>query len=309
MKRHRIALITLFAVATSLAAVSDAQESLKNAVAATGHASIERRPERLRVILSLQGQGATMKEALERLAAREAEARQKLDILSADPASIKLGEAEIPAGLLAKRQQMQTMLRQQVRSGGRRAKDITLPTSALASKELTAVWDVAADTSEQFLQTCHELVEKIQAADLGGASEADPVPPEVQEMLEEVSEMMQQYGNDGDTPENEPKFFYVSPITDEQQREVLARAFENAKQKAIELAAAAGMQLGELQHLSGGNANDASATEYYGGYPGYAYYEAMTNSRPATLDSQEALAVQPGQVRYGVSVQAVFALE
>jgi uncharacterized protein YggE len=285
-------------------------------VSGNGVVVISRQPETMRVRIAIQGKGATLKEALASVKTRSEAAKKQVGTMGADKDSVKVETPKISAQQTDSQQmQMQRMMTQQARQGKKGKKEAAKPAEpVLVSVQFTAEWKLDAKTPEDLLIAVHALQGKIKNADLAGMKDAEKLSPEQEEMLEEMeSQPFSRYGgNEGPKP-GEPVFLFVSRIADTDRDKAIAEAFQKAKTQAGKLAKAAGAELGSLRSL---NARSASMNPNSGGY-GYnnAAYRMMgmqggeddeDGENPSTL---EALAVEPGPVKYNVIVNAAFDLD
>jgi hypothetical protein len=208
---------------------------------------------------------------------------------------------------------MQIMMRQRMmqRRGGRRpAENPAVAPPVNVTLSLTAEWPLKDGEVEQVLITAHELEEKIKSADLAGRKATEELSPEEEEAAEESEEDMDQmmYTGQQQPKPGEPRFVYVSAISEKDRAKAFAEAFERAKADAARLAQAASAQLGPLVQLSGGNESGIDSTDYQE-WGGYRYQMMQRTQRTASDEKVEAVGPEPGMLKYQVTVAATFALK
>jgi hypothetical protein len=208
------------------------------------------------------------------------------------------------------------MIMQRMSARGRNVpKGLQVPKTVTVASTLTAEWPLEADSPEELLLEVEALKEKVVAADLAGAKQAEKLSPEEQELAEEMAEIMQNRGEEP-VPVGQPLFAFVARISAEDRDKALAEAFTKAKSQASSLARAAGVKLGPLVGLSG---HDRGTTGYFedGMFPGasYAareYYQNLFGQqlmRDGSDKPNEAVGANPDKLSFTFAVTATFALE
>ena len=272
-------------------------------VSASGRGELEQLADRLRVSFTLESRATTMEQALERLTKRRQEAGKKLAVLEADEESMQFEQPQTPTEILTQREQMFGHIRQQMR-GDQRARNVKLPEMVVLQQQLTAEWDLPQAQGDEYLLACHQLAKAIRDADVGGAESPDPVPPAVEEMLEELGNMSNEYSVQVEAEStNRPQMSYLYKISAEQHAKTLADAFADAQRMASLLADATGHRLGTVHQLQQ-TANLSDAENMY-----MQYMSSYSRSvAPSTPKDREAIASQPGKVVYELGLQVVFEL-
>jgi hypothetical protein len=160
----------------------------------------------------------------------------------------------------------------------------------------------------------HTLEGQLKSADLGGTRDLKQVSPQDEELAQEVPEEMFDM-NDGNTlKRGEPVFLYVCKVSDEEQAQILARAFQKAKGEAGQLARAAGADLGPLYHLDASSAGDLNVEERMiaNGPHAHRFLQQMLEDRDLPVGNKqagEAVGLQPGMVTFRVVLSAAFELK
>ena len=306
--RHSFAflLLCIFAAGGVLA-----DEEERGVVSGTGAASITRPPDTMRLQIGVMGRGATLKDALTALKDRVSKAKTQLTALGAEKDSIKISEPHITELQNDRSRQMQMMMMRSRMRGGKANSKTSTPIPVLVSSMLTAEWKLTAKLPDELLLAVHPIQEKIKAADLAGSKEAEKLTPEQEELLEEAA---QEYGYDGsdESKPGQPVFLFVSRVADAERDQALADAYDKARKQASRLASAAGAQLGRLKSLNSHESSANDSDEYGGGGFNFSYRQMqMLNRRQANSekDENEAFAVQPGPVKFLVTVTASFEVE
>jgi uncharacterized protein YggE len=292
------------------------QGAAKDALAAVGTVSLKRPPTALRVHVELLGKGKTLAEALTNLKARRESAIAQLQTLKADKDAITCGNPTLSNIHSAQRRQLETMIAERMRSGGKKAaKGAKVPEVFTVSAMLTAEWPLEAKTPEELLLAAHALSEKVKAADLAGMKDAEKLAPEEEELFEEMNSMSRRGpGGDEPMPLGQPYFLYVARISEKDRQQALAEAFAKAKAQAAQLAQAAAVPLGPLVALSGqatGGSNNTSMEDEYMGGP-YRQYMRRLRMQQAVENpdeqANEAVGVDPDSLTFMFMVNASFAL-
>jgi Tfp pilus assembly protein PilV len=212
---------------------------------------------------------------------------------------------------------MEMMIRQRMRSSGKKAAAKTGEPPVSLSATLTAEWPLSAASADDMLIACQTLTTKIRAADLAGAKEAQATASaEDQETAEEsAGSSSSSFEEQGQTPPGEPRFVYVAKISEEDENKALADAFAQAKAQAVRLSRTAGAELGALSSISGNLATNIPDEDY--AYAANAMYQdryQMAMQRQAMMMAasrgpREASGTEPGTLVHPINVMATFNLK
>jgi hypothetical protein len=288
--------------------VAEAQVSgiREGAVNGTGTMEIKRPAQLLRMKVQLVSKGKDLKDALSKLEERSAAAVKQMEGLGAAKDAVQLGPPEIQEADPNVRRQLDMMMAQRGRAGKKKSTKTAVPVSVACTLEVD--WDLAGSGAELLL-AAHQLEGKIKAADVGGAQEASQLSPEEQELLEEMQEGFNAYGNPSELKPGEPVFAYVSRISDEDRDAALQSAFRKAKDQAALLAKAAGLQLGAVRSLSTYGSNSWNS----GHRNDYARIQRMQMAFGSLDDDNgqaplgaEAIGTSPTAVKHVITVTASF---
>ena len=310
MTRH---LLTVPVLALAATAFASAQVPPEGSVSGTGTAVLKRPPEVLRVHVELTAKGKDLKEALAKLAERREAARLQLAGLGAVKESIKFGETALTSEKTDRQRQMEMMVRERVRSGGKKpAKPQAEP--VVVGATLKADWALAAGEPEALMLTAHALQEKVKAADLAGLKDMKLTPQE-EELAEEMAALAGQFGPGGtmnDPKRGEPTFVFVAKVPEAERAKAMADAYQKARAEAARLAQAAGMELGTLRQLHHQPQAPGAEMQFPGDYEGHGYPSPYRmRGLPAGDENapDEAVGTQPGKVTLRLTVTAAFALQ
>ena len=162
------------------------------------------------------------------------------------------------------------------------------------------------------------IQDKIKAADLAGAKEAEKLSPEEEELAEEAAKMM---ASSSARRRRSPasRTSCSSPCFPKEDREkAMAEAFAKAKAQAAELAKAAGVGLGPLLGVSGSctgqsniGGNEFNEYSRYGGSSPLANIRqlmAQQTGEDPTETQNEAMSTDPGTLAFTCCVTATFGL-
>lgn len=309
-----LAVVALTLVALPGGARAQFGSANSGTVSGTGTVSIERAPQTMRMTVVVSAKGSDLKEALASLKDRLDAAKAQLATLGAEKTSVKTEAAKVAAEDSNRRRQVEMMMAQRLRAGGRRPtkKSETKPPVSVTSS-LTAEWALKG-TGEELLVAATALQEKIKAADLAGSKEEAALSPEEQELADElgVEAMSMMYGGEEQAKPGEPMFVFVSPISEADREKAMAEGFQKAKSRAARLAKVAGAELGALRALNESETS-ASDDDPYSGYAQRYQMQMMQMMSAAgggdTEEQSEAIGSQPTKVVYRVAVTASFDLK
>jgi len=314
----RLAIITTLTCLTLMFVTNRASaqfmlQSDGQTVQGSGVTIIQRKPELLRLQIELSAKGKTLKEALAKLKATREAAEAKLAKLEVPASEVKVSDPHINTAMSAQKRQMEMMVRQRMRQGGR--KSAKAPAKQInVSSTLTAEWKLKPAEPEQMLINAYAIQEAVRAADLsGGAAEDDAAADE--ESAEEMAEMVGMYEDPNQPKPGEPFFMYVSKISKDDQSKAMAEAYAKARASAEQLTNATGAKLGALRGLSAQASPELAGREFAGFFgqhdPSRQYLMQLIASQSLTADDRlgEAIGSQPEEVRLPVHVTATFDLK
>jgi hypothetical protein len=292
-------------------------------ISVSGSARVRRHPMLLRVYLQLSAKGKTVEEAIAALKERRESAQAQLEKLGANKGSVVCNGPWMDHSSNARQKRMEMMIVQRMGSRGKKAAKTAKPPVAVTSL-VTAEWPLEGDTPEKLLLAAESLREKIRAADVGGADEAEKLSPEEQEAADEMAGQMPSFVSPGDSSDDEasapgqPHLLFVAKITPKDRQAAIAKALTRAKAKAVEMAQAAGADLGRLVNLSAGGSQEAVQFNAYNqmgddnpfGQNG-AYLMQRLVRQQASDDEQtiESVGTSPSLADFDFTVQATFALD
>ncbi len=309
---NRIAGLTLAGglLMAALPAIAQTDGPSTPFIASQGSASLELPPQRLRVWVRIVARGADNAQALEQLKTQKQMIVDALEDLGAEAESVRFTQPSKAAGGDQEMEQYLNMMREQL---GRRFEQFQEKLTANTSLGCICMadWLLPEGTNEERLLASIELEEKIREAKLADLG-ADAAANEAEaEMRAEIEMMFQGRGpRQGQGKDNSTRFALVARPTDEQLKQVAAKAVARARTDAQRFAEASGSQLGPLMRLM-----KQDQAELYGRYNHYGYSEesAAQMTRQVAIDvgdQQERFAQEPGTpIVLTIDVQAAFALE
>jgi uncharacterized protein YggE len=229
------------------------QNAMRRTISAVGVSTVRQRPTAIRFRVLLSARGKTMEEALAKLENRKAAVSAQLETLKAEKKSIAFAGPGWSDDRSSRKRRIQAVLIARMRSDGKKVpKELLAPQGVTVVSLLTARWPLESDSPEKLLISYHGLREKLRALDIAGANEKDEekLTPEEKELEEEAS---QTQGQDDEQPKpDQPDLVFLAAPAKKECEKALAEAFVKAKQRAAELAKAAGAELGPLVAVSGG---------------------------------------------------------
>ena len=215
------------------------------ALSATGTATVQQKPTRMRMYIQLFGKAKTLEEALAKLKERREAAVLQLESLKADKQSVVFDGPTVSSAQAAQKRQIEAMVMEQMRARGKKPKGLQVPQTVTVTGSLTAEWPLEAKSQEQLLLLAQGIEEKIKAADLSGSQEVQKLSPEEEELAEEAKQAMGRYGEQPQ-PLGQPTFLFVAVLSKQDRQKAMAEAFTKAAAEAADLAKAAGVGLGPL---------------------------------------------------------------
>ncbi|MEN6451703.1 MAG: SIMPL domain-containing protein [Thermoguttaceae bacterium] len=282
------------------------------ALTASGTATVQQRPTRMRMYVQLFGKGKNLEDALAKLKERREAAVLQLESLKADKKSIIFDGPTKSAAQSAQKRQIEAMVLEQMRSRGQKAKGLKVPQTVTVTASLTAEWPLEVKSQEELLVLSQAIEDKVKKADLSGSQEVEKLSPEEEELAEEAKQAMGRY-NEQPQPVGQPTFVFVAVLSKQDRQKATAEAFKNAAAEAAELSKAANVELGRLT----GVIRHCGGQRSFGGVEEYNPY--YRNSMPAEFrrlagqtedaDTQtEAFSGTPGPLVFTIKVAATYAV-
>jgi len=296
-------LATALAVLFLISSTATAQSS---GISVKGSAESSEQAELMRMSVKIEAQGSDLNAAMESLLEKKKKATISIEKLEPLEGTIKFGDIGDGGGQGDTTRVMQQMKRR-FGDDPKMAQMMKVKPTVKLTLSITADWKLETAEPGELMLACDALKQKISKTDFVGESE-DKLSPEQQELAEEMSEMMDQYGGgEESTPSGTPSFYYVRVISAELQEELLGKAFDDAKKEAMRLAKATKSTLGDLIHLStstgGGSSN-----------PYEDYYRSQAQSLSPKANTLEGGAIEtvsqkPDKAKYSVSISAMFGIK
>ena len=303
---------------TLVTPAADAQVDLagrRAMVTATGSATIELSPERLRVKFRSHGEGATIKDAFAALRKQSDKDKAFLRSLEADPESIRTGLPKVQStSEAAQQKQILDML---MRDGGvlggggffQVAEAIEVAPAGKAdddglrkvvtTAEISAEWPLKSQGVEELWILREELSDKLTQRDIGGFLRINGLTADQLETIGgQLRENMMGMGFANVYAGAQLQF--VAAIPKQRRQLAMKQAFRNAKQNAEEIAASAGRTLGALLTVGA-----TDQTEYIMAQYGFAYGQQSDEN---TNSQHEISDPSPGPLKRVVTTSVAFEL-
>ena len=246
-------------------------------VTATGSATIELSPERLRVKFRSHGEGATIKDAFAALRKQSDKDKAFLRSLEADPESIRTGLPKLHlASEVSQHKQMLDMLMRdggvlgggglfqvaeavEAAPAGEAARDELR--KFVTSAEISAEWPLKTQGIEELWFLREGISEKLKLRDAGGflringltAEQLDSIEGQLEENMMGMG-LEQVYAG--------AQFRFVAAIPKQRRQLAMKQAFRNAKQNAEEIATSAGRALGPLLTVAASDQTEFVMAQY-----------------------------------------------
>lgn len=274
----------------------DAQFAMaSDGINATGQATVEVKPTRVRMRATMKAVGSDARRVLEQLRLMRSEASDKLLELKADESSITFTETSLQI-TQGNSQQQAMMEMMQMGMGNAAASSSTEATSEpiTAVCTLNADWVIPESDNDAMILFRKRLEQKVIELDVLGESKQPDLTDKQAEMMNQMRRQSQRFG--GQTGDDSTQYKFVGSITPKQQQKAIKTAFANATESAKILAAAAGSELGTLVRLQ------TTALPTAG-----VYYPGQNQNQFPVADN-EVVDDNPGKLTYKSTVQVTFAI-
>ncbi len=291
--------LTCLTVWISAGSWAKAEEPTGGLVSTSGTAEVRKFPSILRVQIELTTRGKDLKQALENAKTRKAEVLATLQKMKAE--AIEFGEVA-KAEETENSKQIEAMFRKKIRGGAEKGPKI----AALYELVRTVRFEfpLKVDSIEDLLLKAEAIQADVAKAELGHV-ESTAKSPEEQEVEEEINMFVRQRGVQQESKPGDPKFLFISAISETERKKAVADAFTAAQEKAKFLASANRFELGPLSSIQSKEDNgDASNIVRGYGYAGYAQAERHA----AMVKDHEVWNSRPAQVVFRVHIETTHRL-
>lgn len=284
-------------------------EAKSSTLVATGQHEETLAPQKLRLTLTIQAEGADATTAVRKLAEHKKKVQQELVALKADEGSIQFGATKVSsgtAGLSAEMQHYAPRVFSQFAGQTPGVDAENLPKVSTATTTVRADWPLPTTDFDALALLPEALQEQVKARDLRGEKNKAELDEAQREKLEEMQTAMQEqmgyYGDDDS--DSQFGILFVTTIDDEARKKAMKAAYDEALKQAEMLASVTGKELGELVSL---RAHDASAAT-----SAAAVYASMYSPygvpSVAHVAPGEVVAESPDELKLNVRVEAQFNL-
>jgi len=264
-------------------------------VTATGRATLNVTPDRLRVRVRITSTDRDTRQAVADLDQRRDAVEQALADLSPVAGTLSAGATHTSAGPQSSQDRLEILL---MAGGGADRAAATQPSPSVTCV-VQAEWDLSAHGSDEAVVNAAALGDRIRSA------VAHAGQPTTQPATTAPATAPAATTEASDTSVEED-FQYVHAVSESERTKLLATATERATAEAKRLAEVAGFGLGPARRMSAASAGRTISddAEPIGDYLRTALGEPDTaNAEPA-----EAVGSDPGAVSFTVEVTATFAL-
>jgi hypothetical protein len=154
-----------------------------------------------------------------------------------------------------RQRRMERMVEERVGSG-KKPKGLEIPETVVVESTMIVEWPLTGKTADEIVLESHKLERTIRDAELAGKKD-QTLSPEEEEVAAELTVASPSSSDESSQP-GEPQFVFVARITAEERQKLMADAITMARERAEELAKAAGVEAGPLAGISGqGTAGDS----------------------------------------------------
>ena len=308
MQNRRLIACFVLCLSLALSATTHAQQltlgsdsSAIPGVAAEGSSIVEQEPDTLRMVVTISGEGKTIRDAIAALNQRTEAAKKSLGAIATPPTAVT---AE-PARSDGAEDPQQQMMRMMMNRGGPKPK--AAEPMVKVSRMISANWALKAGTADERIAGATELQNTIKAIDFVGKKAGDaPATPAAAEDEEERMGLEQQEGAKPGTPQ----FEFVKVLAAEDREKATVQAFKKARDQATRAARAAGKEVGEPVRISvveGPIQESAEAT-----HPYVAAMLARIQQAKGAQNKEDAATLvgsEPTKVSIRIQVNVVFAIK
>jgi uncharacterized protein YggE len=278
-------------------------------VHAAGEHSVDLKPQKLRVTITMHAEGTDAKTAVRNLAEHKARVKQDLVTLKAEEDSIKFGSTQVGGVIGGMMPPVAEPLYSPVPPttfGPPVTGNDTKLFRAVAT--VTADWPLPTTDLDALALLPDAIRAQVEAHDLRGEKNKAELSPEEQERREEMQLHIPVQYSDYEANQQIAVSF-VAPIEPATRQDALKAAFEKAGAEAEMLAAAASRKRGELVRLHCTESFAAPILNYSPApmaYPAPAFFQPYSGPMPQV--ENEVTASTPDGLKYSVQVTTEFGL-
>src|SRR5437588_4537145 len=221
---------------------------------ATGQYELKLKPQKLRMTIAVQTEGANAKSALESFVAHKERVKKELVAMKADEASIEFGTTLVSgsvAGMPAEAQPYEAQYIAQIARAAPNVNTADIPTIVHAVARVRAEWPLPTSDPDALALLPESLREQVKARDLMGEKNKAKLEGRQQEKLDEFQAAVQANGGASLSSEVTPVFtaLFVAKVDDDTRKKAVKAAYDRAVAQAELLATATGHKIGELVTL------------------------------------------------------------
>jgi len=276
-----------------------------------GVASVERKPERMRMQFTISVYGRGAREALVALRAKQELLRGELTKIGASADSIRFEQATFVVMDQQRRRELEQYgeLRRTSRIPQPRPTTRPVAPTVVAAARVVCDWPLKGETTDDIFVEAAEYQNAATKLKLSSPSIRPGMTDEEREAAEERgSGVEEQMAGLFVSP---PDYAYVARIPENERLKATAQACEKARQDAERLAKAMNTQIGSLQNAS--YSSSGTAADYIRPYRRpYLLSEDEPRFHEDAMEEDGAVIVlgnQPTRVLYRIAVNMVFAIK
>lgn len=249
-------------IATAIGTISCSDASAQftsgiggDGITATGSGQVDLEPKKLRLNMWIEAKGKDAKSAAKALASHQERVREDLVAMNAKADTVRFSTTRFKSGDSdQQRNTMRMMQRQMGSTPFDLAQQDAVPDIVTARSALQVEWDLPTTDAQALAILPEGLKAQVVNRDLAGKKNQPDLTEEQLEQLNEMSAMMEEsmgsFGFDDSNDPSKPRIVYVAEAAPEQRQTAMKQAFEQARQSAELVAAAAGIELGALKSVA-----------------------------------------------------------
>jgi uncharacterized protein YggE len=289
--------VSCMVLALGSAVLAQTNESVRG----QGTATLVRPADHLHLDVQVKMRGKDVQEAFSKLKEFEADVQKKLTAVQ--DGKFVFDSSRIDADDDPQKNYMRMM--QQMQNPNARKKPAA-PTGVSASTTLHCDWELKGSSADDVSLAAYQLQEKIKATNAWKGAPGTDL--KAQEEAEETDESQQMNFNGMPTKPGAPVFTFTATFPADEVSKGTAKAFEDAKTQATDLAKAVGKSLGDLREVDGAKngvavAPDNPMAQYI------AMMQAASEQKPVSHEPNVVIGDQPGVVSMQIAVTARFQLK
>ncbi len=269
------------------------------AVTATERISVK--PDKLRLVMWVKGQGKDTKSAIASLTEQKAKVKKELEAMKATADSIVFTAPRVGPD-----NQQENGARMVMRMQGRPgAKPVAPPVVFAARVMVKAEWDLPVKEGDALAILPANLLEQIKNRDLEGTKAKASLDDDEQEQMDEIDALMQEQYYSQEPSSGRPRIEFVTTVTEDEIQKAYEKAFAKATEDAKSLAKAGNVKIGKLRGASKSPRSEYTIPQpYYSRGYGEEFPTSFIKDSPNVVSASN-----PDELSLTVGIDLVYEIE